>query len=108
MSLLEQSEQEEFRAILEPIYGSQVQNWTVNVKVLELLEKLLQSSERCSRQMDLVPRPFIAGNVVKWASKQARDAVLRVLKRQDKQYYTCLRAAGLKYQRQFQMAALGI
>lgn len=108
MEQITEEEKKEFRGFLEVIYGSQVNRWNINVEVLKLFEVLIRKSETCSQSMDLVPRPFVAGNAIKWASKQARKAVLRILKRKEKQYFVCLRAAGLGMKREFELASLGI
>ncbi len=93
MEPITEQEKNDFREFLSTIYGPQTKNWNINLKVLELFGELLQSSESCSRYMDMVPRSFVAGSVIKWASKQARDAIIRHLKNGGKHYLICLRAA---------------
>lgn len=108
MEPLTEQEKNEFREFLSIIYGNQARSWNINLKVLKLFGELIQSSESCSRYMDMVPRPFIVGNVIKWASKQARDAVIRHLKNGGKHYLVCLRAAGLGLKTDFLMASQGL
>lgn len=108
MDPITEQEKNEFREFLSVIYGNQAKSWNINLKVLELFGQLIQSSELCSRYMDMVPRPFVVGNVIKWASKQVRDAIIRHLKNGDKHYLICLRAAGLSRKTEFIMASQGL
>jgi len=103
-----EKEKSEFREFLSVIYGEQAKSWNINLKVLELFGQLIQSSDSCSRYMDMVPRPFVVGSIIKWASKQARDAVIRHLKNGGKHYLICLRAAGLSRKTDFIMASRGL
>ena len=86
MELLTEQEIEDFREFLSTIYGPQANRWNIDLNVLELFGDLVQSSESCSRYMDMVPRPFVAGNVIKWTSRQARGAIIRHLKNGGKHY----------------------
>lgn len=104
---LSESETQEFQKILSYLYGDVALSWNINLRVLELLERLLRKSDFCSRSLDLVPRPFVVGGVIKWASKQARDVVLRHLRNQDKHYYACLKGAALSMRTRFELAAMG-
>ncbi len=74
MDFITEQEKSEFKKLLSTIYGAQVNSWNINMKVLKLFGELMQSSESCSRYIDFVPRPFVAGSVIKWANKQARGA----------------------------------
>lgn len=105
MDPITEQEKRDFREFLSTIFGPQVNSWNINLKVLELFGELMRSSESCSRLMDMVPRPFGGGNVIKWASKQVREAVIRQLKNGGKQYLICLRATGSRMKPQFLMAS---
>jgi hypothetical protein len=106
MDPITKQEQNEFREFLIVIYGEQAKSWNINLTVLELFGQLLQTSDSCSRYMDKVPRPFVAGSIIKWVSKQARDAIIRHLKNGGEQYLVCLRASGLSLKTDFYMASL--
>jgi len=108
MEPITEQEKNEFREFLSVIYSDQTKSWNINLKVLELFGQLIQSSQSCSRYMDMAPRPFIVGNVIKWTSKQARNAIIRHLKNGGKHYLICLRAAGLSLKTDFIMASQGI
>lgn len=108
MELLTEQEVKDFREFLSTIYGPQANSWNINLKVLDLFGDLMQSSESCSRYMDIVPRPFVAGNVIKWTSRQARGAIMRHLKNGGKHYLLCLRAAGARMKSQFYLASQGL
>lgn len=105
MDTISEQEKNDFREFLSVIYGKQAKKWNINLKVLELFGRLLQSSESCSRYMDWVPRPFIAGNVIRWASRQARNAIIRHIKNGGRHYLLCLRARGLIFKHDFIMAS---
>ncbi len=108
MEVLTEQEKIDFKGFLATIYGPQVNNWNVNIKVLELFGELLQSSESCSRYMDIVPRPFVVGNVIQWGSKQVRNLIIRHLKNGGEHYLICLRAAGARMKPRFILASQGL
>jgi len=108
MDQLTAEEKKEFQEILSYFYGDQVYSWDINVKVLQLLEELLKKNESCNKYMDTVPRPFYFGNALKWASKQARKAILRHLKGRSESYYLCLKGAAIGMRTRFQVAAMGL
>ena len=105
MEPLTPEEKDKFKSILVDIYGNQATRWNVNKKVLELLGKMIDSSDYCSRYMDKVPRPHAFSNVKGWASRQFRHAFLRKVSNADRQYFICFRTAGLKYKTDFILAA---
>jgi len=107
MDLITEPEKEEFQNFISAIYGPQAMSWEINLKVSEIFGELIQSSDTCSRYMDTVPRPFIAGSAIKWGSKQARNAVIRHLKNGGKHYLICLRATGLSRRTDIEMASKG-
>lgn len=108
MEPISEQEKNDFREFLSTIYGPQVNDWNINMKVLELFGKLLQSSESCSRYIDMVPRPFVVGNVIKWASRQARGTIIRHLKNGGKHYLICLRVVGMRMKSKFILASQGL
>lgn len=108
MDSISEQEKQDVRELLALIYGEQALKWNINLKVLQLFGELLQSSERCSRYMDKVPRPYYFGRPIKWVSKQVRQAVIRHLKNDGKHYLICLRAAGLSRKTDFVMAERGL
>lgn len=107
MEAITDQEKADFRDILSIIFGPQAEKWQINLAVLELLGELMQSSDSCSRYMDMVPRPFAGGNVSRWASKQFREAIVRQLKNGGTHYLLCLRAIGLKMKSRFHLASQG-
>jgi len=107
MDTLTDLEKKDIQGFLAIVYGDQALKWDINLNVLNLFGELLNSTESCSRYMDLVPRPFFVGNVIKWASKQARQAVIRHLKNAEKHYLICARGAGIRYKTAIYMASLG-
>lgn len=104
MDSITEVEKMEFRRALSVIFGAQAKKWNINLQVLKLFEKLMKKSDYCSRYMDTVPRPYYFGNSIKWASKQARSAIIRHLKTGNDQYLLCLRGAGLGMKTEFIMA----
>lgn len=108
MEPITEQEAKDFRGFLSTIYGLQANNWDINLEVLELFGELIQSSDSCSRYMDMIPRPFVAGNVINWANRQARGTVIRHLKNGGKHYLICLRAAGVRMKPQFYLASQGL
>lgn len=105
---LSDTEIREFQQLLKKIYGKEAETWNINLGILELLEKLLRRSNSCGSSLDLVPRPHFAGGVIKWASKQARDAVLRQFRNKDEHYYTCLKGAAIGMKTRFELASMGM
>ncbi len=108
MDLITEQEKDEFREFLSVIYGEQAKSWNINLKVLVLFGELIQSSDVCSHYMDMVPRLFVVGSIIKWASKQARNAIIRHLKNGGKHYLICLRTVGLSRKTDFVMASRGL
>lgn len=108
MEPLSPEEKKEFQEFLSYFYGEQAYTWNINMKVLKLLEELLRKNDFCSKYMDMVPRPFYFGNALKWASKQARNAILRHLKNRDKSYYACLKGAAIGMRTKIQAASMGL
>ncbi len=108
MEKITEQEKKEFQEFLSTIYGKQALTWDINLKVLELFGKLIQTSDSCSRYMDLIPRPFYFGSATKWVSKQARNAIIRHLKNGGKHYLICLKVSGLHMKTDFIMASRGL
>jgi len=60
----------------------------------DLLAVLMLKSGNCTKAMHLVPRPWDFSNPAKWASKQARQALVRLLTSREGQHYiTCMKTA---------------
>ena len=92
MQPLTEQEKNDMRDILENFYGSQVKSWRITIKIFEVLGELIKETSQCSRLMDMVPRPFGGGSVVKWGQKQVRDFILRKLKSSEgKHYIICMK-----------------
>lgn len=109
MEKLSEEEQEQLREILRTFFSDDVDKWKMNLRGYELLIRLLQKSQGCSKALDLVPRPFMGGNPVKWVSKQVRKAVLRFFTRdENKPYLACLVGAAIGMKTEFIMAGRGI
>lgn len=108
MEPLTPDETKEFQEILSYFYGEQTYNGNINMEVLKLLVELLRKNDFCSKHMDMVPRPFYFGNAFRWASRQARNAILRHIKNQDSSYYVCLRGAAIGMRTRFQAASMGL
>lgn len=108
MEAITEEEKNEFRHFLSVVYGDEALKWNINLRVLEVFGEIIRLSESCSRYMDLIPQPYAVGGVIKWASKQARNAVIRHLKRGGRHYLVCLRAAGLGRKTEIHIASLGL
>lgn len=106
MKAITEAEKKDVQEILSHIFGRRAYEWSLNIHVLELLDEHLRKSDSCSRYMDLLPRPYFLGNAIKWASRQARDAVIRHLKNGGKHYLLCLRGVGIGMRTRFQMASM--
>lgn len=101
-------EKSQLREILSNFYGSASRHWEITPRTFELFGDLVERTKGCDSAMDAVPRPFGGGNVVKWASKQVRSAVLRAFKDQaGRHYISCMRSAALGMRSQFEMAQYG-
>ncbi len=106
---LTKQEKEDMKEVLAKLYGSQVQNWKITIKTFEVLERLIKKTKSCDDVMDLVPRPFGGGAVVRWGLKQVRDVILRKLKGNDgKHYIVCMRGTALSMKVEFIQAGYGI
>lgn len=104
---LTESEIQDTKDILQHFYGAQTQNWRVSVKTVEVLGQLIEKTKACDSMMDLVPRPFGAGSVIKWGKKQVRQAVIRKLKDSSgKHYIACMRAPTASMRTDFYMSGL--
>lgn len=100
-----QEEVETVRKALVKLYGPQAKSWSVNGQTFELLGRLIGKTTGCDKAMDIVPRPHSGGNVGKWASKQARGAITRLLKRPEADHYiACMKSAALGMKTEFVLA----
>jgi hypothetical protein len=97
MEPVTEEEAHEMRAILEQLYGPQVQGWTITLATYDVFGKLLIESKQCTKAMHLVPRPYDFSAPLKWAQKQVRNALRRYFTTPEgKHYLVCLRTAALK------------
>lgn len=98
-------EKQDTRDILSNFYGSQVNNWGISLKTFEILERLIRKTSACDRMMDLVPRPFGGGSVIKWGQKQVREFVIKKLTGNGgKHYVACMKASAAAMKTDFYMA----
>ncbi len=94
---------------MENFYGSQVKNWKISIKIFEVLGELINETKQCDKMMDLMPRPFGGGAVIKWGHKQVRDFVLRKLKSSEGRHYIiCMKTGAWRFRSKFDMARHGI
>lgn len=101
------TEVQDTKDILQNFYGAQTQNWRISTRTLEVLGRLIEKTKACDSMMDLVPRPFGAGSVIKWGQKQVRQAVLRKLKDSSgKHYIACMKASAASMRTDFYMSGL--
>jgi hypothetical protein len=108
MESITHEEQLEFQEFFSYLFGDQARRWNINMPMLKLLEELLSKNKSCSKYMDMVPRPFYIGNAIRWTSRQARQAVIRHLKRKHKSYFLCLKSSAFGMRTKFQAASMGI
>jgi len=104
-----EQEKDDLREILSNFYGPQTKNWRISIKTFKVLEALIRETKVCDRMMNLVPRPFGGGSVVKWGQKQARTFILRNLKSNEgKHYIICMRVKAASMRTQFYMSGFDI
>ena len=100
------SEKEDMREILSHFYGNNAKHWDITLRTFELFGQLIKKTEVCDQAMNLVPRPFGGGNVIKWGVKQARKAVIRHFKKpESKHYLTCMKTTALSMRSEFELAS---
>lgn len=99
-----EQEKDDMRDILSKFYGSQTKNWRISINTFKTLETLTKA---CDRMMDLVPRLFGGGSVVKWGQKQVRQFVLRKLKSNEgKHYIICMKVKAAAMRTEFYMSGI--
>ncbi len=102
-----EQEKDDMRDILSKFYGSQTKNWRVSINTFKTLETPINETKACDRMMDLVPRLFGGGSVVKWGQKQARQFVLRKLKSNEgKHYIICMKVKAASMRTEFYMSGM--
>ncbi|MCF6210499.1 MAG: hypothetical protein L3J88_02895 [Gammaproteobacteria bacterium] len=100
-----EQEKSDMRDILSKFYGSQTKNWRISIDTFKVLETLINKTKACDRMMDLVPRPFGGGSVVKWGQKQVRQFVLRKLKSNEGNHYIiCMKVNAASMRTDFYMS----
>ncbi len=107
MELTDQ-EKRDARIIIEGFFGAHVADQiTINKVVLEVLGEMLASNERCSRLMDLVPRPSGFRPGLSYIRRQLRDLARRVASN-DSSYLACQNIVAASYRTKLARAsALG-
>lgn len=110
MEPISEEEVQEVRQILGHFYSSSVvANWHVTVQTYEVLGRIIVESEKCTRAMHLVPRPWNLSNPIGYARRQTRQAITRFLRSDEgKHYLTCMRGTALKYRSAFELASHGL
>ena len=77
--------------------------------LFNLTYEMLEESSKCSKFMDLVPRPMTSpGAPAKWLAKQVRKALIRKLKDNKAQYAICVSAVASKMKTKFHMTGNGV
>lgn len=102
---LSDQEKKDIRGILSHFYGDQTQTWHITIKTFETLGELIKKTRACDSMMDLVPRPFRGGSIIRWGQKRVRQFVLKKLKgNEGKHYIVCMRAAAVSMKTDFYMS----
>jgi hypothetical protein len=104
------SEQQELKAILGDIFGSSnAAHWEMNEEVKEVFNKMLADNMKCSKLIDMVPRPagWMPGQT--YLPKEVISAIYRLLTHDKRHiYWLCSEPMKAKYRSQFEMASLGV
>lgn len=108
--MLTTSEQQELITILGSIFGTSiVAHWEMTEEVKEVFNKMLADNMKCSKLMDIIPRPagWIPGQT--YLPTQAISAIYRLAAHDRKHvYWLCNETMKAKYRSQFEMASVGI
>lgn len=101
------------KAYLVALYKNQAERWEITPQVAAVVEAMIRSSEECSKNMDLVPRPHgITKPGLKYIRKQLMGIAKRTAKRHvyeiNKQYILCSRVIKLAYRTPLTMAVSGL
>ncbi len=104
------SEQQELKTILGNIFGNSiVAHWEMTEEVKEVFNKMLADNMKCSKLMDIIPRPagWIPGQT--YLPTQVISAIYRLATHDRKHvYWLCNETMKVKYRSQFEMASVGI
>ena len=104
-----EDEKNDLREILRNFYGNQVDSWNITLESFELFGELIAKTKACDVAMNFVPRPYIGGSVIKWATKEIRQAITRhFLKPENKHYIICMKVASYSMKTKFVLAQHGI
>lgn len=111
--MLSREEADDLREILEDLYGRDiVANWTMNEKVLEVFNEMLDKNTTCSIAMDYVPRPITSGRP---DLGHVRSLLTSMAKRVGKRsvgasglYWICSQATKYTFRRKYEEAGQGV
>ena len=105
MEQITEEEKQELREILVLFFGQQALDWGITKRSYELFGELISKTRQCDAAMRWVPRPFYVGNVLNWARKQVRQAIVRHFKKESNRHYLlCMRGSALGMKTAFFMA----
>lgn len=103
-------EQQELKAILGDIFGSSIAaHWEINEEVKEVFNKMLADNMKCSKLIDMVPRPtgWLPGQT--YPPKEVISAIYRLISHDKRQiYWLCNEPMKAKYRSMFEMASQGV
>ncbi len=105
---LTETEKEDLKTVLRPLFGPSVDTWDMNERMLELDGKLLSKSQECSRAMDLVPRPYNGFGAKQYVKRELRRIARALVNGKRDLYVTCLRGAAYGMRQDFDMAGMGL
>ena len=106
---ISEDEKNDLKKILRNFYGNQVDSWLITLKSFELFGELIAETKACDVAMNFVPRPYIGGSIIKWASKEIRQTIVRhFLKPENKHYIICMKVASYKMKTKFILSQHGI
>ena len=109
MDPITQEEKAEMREVLVRFYGPIASRWNITVGTYDVLGWMVTESARCTKAMNLVPRPWDLSSPMKWAQRQVRQAFLRYLGTPEGRHYVaCMKMSAIKFRAVFDMAAHGI
>ncbi|MCP1676540.1 hypothetical protein J2T57_003701 [Natronocella acetinitrilica] len=104
---LTETEEQQLRTVLEGWFGaSVVDNWTMNIRLLDVLAEALSRLSVCSEMMDRVPRPM--GTPDRGYIRRQLAGMARRARNQDAAYLICRDALRYGYRGAFELAGQGL
>lgn len=94
------------KKILAYFWGQSAADWKVNKEVLDVLSEMLTCEGKCSKAMDLVPRPGFRINASYLRRQLA--GIARRLAFDGRSYYACKVAVAYKYKERVKIASEGL